>query len=310
MDVDRKERPSPEGDELVPLSRIVKDSGLPRYRVLLALGEAGDRLRVYPWRDSQGREDRRTKLYPLAYTLALLRESRGGRETSPEIEADERVPFERVVRDLDWSLPTAKKYLAAARRLVITFPDLKDSRRKLYPLRYTVRVLQREYGRVKARQSRMRDEGAGYWASLAQLKVAESRLRQLSSEASALSKAVRTAFEGLRRRPPEVVEIHTLPDSGLALVHPLLVLVAPLRTVFWRASVPEIPLRGVAPTPEEAVTDLREKLAEKFRQLHAEPSLESDLWELLSDLIRVKRHRRKAGAEVSQDGRGEHVGGR
>ena len=40
---------------------------------------------------------------------------------------------------------------------------------------------------------------------------------------------------------------------------------------------------------------IREKLAEKFRQLQAEPSLESGLWDLLSDLIRVKRPRRQSG---------------
>ena len=298
MDADRKS----EEDELVPLARIVAESGLPRYRVLLAFGESGDRLRVVYGTNYEGREDRRKKFYPLAYTLALLTETRGGeREARPEIEADERVPFERVVAELGLSPNTAKKYLAAARRLVLTFPDPEDSRKKLYPLRYTVKLLQREYGRVKARQSRMNDEGAGYWSALAQLKVAESHLRQLSREATALSKAVRTAFEGLRRRPAEVVEIHTLPDPGLALVHPLLVLVAPLRTVFWRASIPEVPLRGVANTPEDAVRDLREKLAEKFRQLHAQPSAEPDFWQLLSDLIRVKGHRRTSGGEDSHE---------
>ena len=98
-----------------------------------------------------------------------------------------------------------------------------------------------------------------------------------------------------------MVEIHTLPDPGLALVHPLLVLVAPLRTVFWRASIPEVPLRGVANTPEDAVRDLREKLAEKFRQLHAQPSLEPDLWQLLSDLIRSRRHRGPSGGEDNHE---------
>ena len=213
----------------------------------------------------------------------------GSKEAIAEIEADERVSFERVVKELDWSKPTARKYLAAGRRLVITFPDPKDSRRKLYPLHYTVKLLQREYGRVKARQSRMKDEGAGYWAALAQLKVAESLLRQLSNEASSLSKAVSTAFKSLRRRPPEVVEIHTLSDSGLALVQPLLVLVAPLRTVFWRASVPEVPLRGVGTSPEAAVNDLRMKLAEKYRELQMLPDLNPDLWRLLSDLVRARR---------------------
>lgn len=297
MDDDRQEE-----DELVPLARIVAESGLPRYRVILALGESGDRLRVVYGKDYKGREDRRKKFFPLAYTLALLKEKRAGeREERPEIEADERVAFGKVVAELGWSANTAKKYLAAARRAAITFPDPKDSRKKLYPLRYTVKLLQREYGRVQARQSRMKDEGASYWSALAQLKVAESRLRQLASEATVLSKAVRTAFEGLRRRPPEVVEIQTLSDRGLALVHPLLVLVAPLRTVFWRASIPEVPLRGVANTPEDAVRDLREKLGEKFRQLQAQPFLEPELWQLLSDLIQSRRHRSRSGGEDNHE---------
>ncbi len=294
MDADTKAGTSPEEDERVPLARIVKESGLPESRVRLALGEAGDRLRVYPGKDYEGREDRRKKLYPLSYTLALLQEP-GDREARPDLEADERVPFERVVTELGWSPATAKRYLAQGRRLVHTFPDPADSRKKLYPLRYTVKLLQREQGRVQARRLRSKDEGAGYWAALASLKASAGRLRQIASEASALSKEVRAAFDGLRRRPPLVVEIYTLPDPGLDLVHPLLVLVTPLRSVLWRATLPEIALRGEANTPESAVTDLRGKLAEKFRQLQAEPSLEPDLWRLLSGLIRVRRPRRKSG---------------
>jgi hypothetical protein len=56
------------------------------------------------------------------------------------------------------------------------------------------------------------------------------------------------------------IEIYALPDPGLALLYPLTVPVAPLRLGYWRATVPEIPLRGEAKTPEEAVADLRVKL--------------------------------------------------
>lgn len=304
MDADRKLRPSPEEDELVPLARIVKESGWPTSRVRLALGEAGDRLRIYHGEDSRGREDRRKKLYPLAYTLSLLRE-KSEREIRPEIEEDERVTFDRVVAELGWTRNTARHYLAEARRLVFTFPDPEDSRKKFYPLRYTVKLLQREHGRVRARRLRRKDEGAGYWAALATLKVAAGRLRQLSTEASALSKEVRAAFEGLRKRPPLVVEIHTLPDPGLALVHSLMVLVGPLRKAFWRAAVPEISLQGVGSTPEGAVTDLREKLAEKYRQLQLQPSLEPDLWQHLSELVRPKRPRRKPAGDGSHEVNGD-----
>lgn len=241
----------PLNDELVSLARVIEESGLPAFRVRLLLGEAGDRLRIFPGMD-RGREDRRTKLYPLAYTLALLRE-RGGheREIRPEVEADERVPFDRILTELGWTANTAKRYLASARRLIYTFPDPADNRKKLYPLQYTVKLLHREHGRVQARRLRMKDEGAGYWAGLASLKVASGRLRQISIEVSALSREVRAAFDGLRKRPPLVVEIYTLPDPGLALVQSLTVLVAPLRTVFWRAAIPEISLQGVGSRPEK-----------------------------------------------------------
>ena len=77
------------------------------------------------------------------------------------------------------------------------------------------------------------------------------------------------------------------------MVHPLTVLVAPLRSIYWRATFPEVPLRGEAKTPEEAVVDLRDKLAGLYRQLQEQPSSEPDLWWLLNELIRVRRPRRK-----------------
>ncbi len=213
---------------------------------------------------------------------------------TPQIEADERVPLERVVAELGWATNTVKRYLVAAKRLVHTFPDPQDKRKKLYPLKSTVQLLRREHGRVQARRLRMKDEGAGYWTALANLKVAAGRIRQLSGDIEAVSRELGAVFEGLRRRPPLVVEISTLPDPGLDLVHPLTVLVAPLRLVFWRATVPEIPLRGEAITPEEAVTDLRQNLADKFRQLRLQPALEPVLWQLLNEIIRMRKLRRKS----------------
>ncbi len=238
----------------------------------------------------------------MKYTLALLRGEREDKpEMTPEIEADERVPLERVVAELGWATNTVKRYLLAAKRLVNTFPDPRDNRKKLYPLKTTAKLLRREHGRVQARRSRMKDEGAGYWSSLANLKVAAGRLRQLAREVAAVSGELGAAFESLRRRPPLVVEIHTLPDPGLDLVHPLTVLVSPLRLVYWKATVPEIPLRGEANTPEEAVIHLREMLADKFRQLQLETSLEPELWRLLNEFVRVRRLRRKSEKEASHE---------
>jgi hypothetical protein len=289
----REESSPPMDDELVPLARVVKESGLPGFRVRLLLGEAGDRLRVYPGKDFRGREDRRTKVYPLSYTLDLLRDHGGERKMRPETEADELVPLDRILRELGWTPNTAKRYLLAAKRLLHTFPDPADNRKKLYPLEHTVSVLRRVHGRVQARRLRMKDEGAGYWTALANLKVAAGRLRKLSIEVSAVSKEVRAAFEGLRRRPPAVVEIYTLPDPDLDLVHPLTVLISPLRQILWRATVPEVPLRGVGSTPEEAVNNLREVLVATFRESRLQPSAETALPQLLSEVIRVRRTRRK-----------------
>lgn len=167
------------------------------------------------------------------------------RERTPEIEEDERVPLERVIAELGWARATVMRYLAAARRLVQTFPDPQDKRKKLYPLKTTAKLLRREHGRVQARRMRGRDEAAGYWSALASLKVATGRLQELSREVAAVSGDVKAAFEGLRRRPPLVVEIRALPDPGLDLVRPLTVLVSPLRLTLWKATVPELlPLRG------------------------------------------------------------------
>ncbi len=277
---------------------------MPAFRVRLALGEAGERVRVFHRRGLQGREDRRTRFYPLSYTLALLREPRGEeREMPAEIEADERVKLEKVAAELGWATNTVKRYLLAAKRLVHTFPDPEDNRKKLYPLRYTARLLRREHARVQARRLRMKDEGAGFWLALASLKVANRRLRHLSADLAAVSRELAAAFEGLRRMPLSVVEIYTLPDPGLELVYPLTVLVAPLRLMYWRATVPEIPLRGEGKRPEEAVLDLRQKLAEKFRQLQEEPepSSEPDLCQLLNDFIQVRRRRRNSNEEESHE---------
>ena len=275
------------------------------FHVRLALGEAGELVRVFPGIDPEGRENRKTKRYPLKYTLALLRSGRDKREMTPEIEADERVSLERLVAELGWATNTVKRYLMAAKRLVQTFPDPKDQRKKLYPLRYTVKLLRREHGRLQARRLRMKDEGAGYWMGLASLKVTARRLRQLSSDAAAISRELAAAFEGLRRTPRMVVEIYTLPDPGLELNYPLSVIVGPLRLMFWRATVPEIPLRGEAKTPEEAVADLRDKLATRFHQLQEQPSSQPDLWRILNEVIRVRKSRRKVEKEERHEVAGD-----
>jgi hypothetical protein len=256
------------------------------HRARLSLEQAGDRLRVYAGKDSNGRVHHRTKVYPLKYTLKLLQDmSASDIVIPPGVEKDQLVSFDRVVEELGWARNTARHYLAQARRLIHTVPDPKDNRKNLYPLRHTAKALRRQHNKAQARRRQMKDEGAGYWVALANLKAASSRLKQLSIEASALSMEVRSAFEGLRRKPPITVDIYTLPDPGLALIQPLSVLVAPLRRTYWRAAIPEIPLRGVGTTPENAVADLRKNLAEKYHEIHADGSCASELWKPLCDMI-------------------------
>ena len=211
---------------------------------------------------------------------------------------DELVPLGRIEKELGWTTNTVRRYLASTSRLVDVVLDPQDNRKKLYPLQHTVEVLRREHCRIQARRERSKDEGGGYWTALARLKVAAGQLRHLSGDLAEAASDLAATFAALRRRPPLVVEITSLLDPGLDLLHPLTVIVAPLRLVFWRATLPDIPLRGEASLPEEAIADLKSKLAERFRQLREAPSSEPDLWQMLSEYIRVKRPRRKHGTEL------------
>ena len=73
---------------------------------------------------------------------------------------------------------------------------------------------------------------------------------------------------------------------------PLSATVATLRKKFWRASIPEIPIKGEAQDPDEAVLDLRVKLVQTFRLLDEDPTADPTLRETLSRIIRKRRHRR------------------
>ena len=156
-------RIQPDDDELVPLDRIVEESGIVLYRVRRCLGQAGDRLRVYPGVEPDGRVKHRTKLYPLKYTLKLLQEmSASATVLPPEVEEDQLVSFDRVVEELGWVRNTARHYLAQARRFVHAVPDPKDNRKNLYPLRHTVKVLQRQHDKAQARRRSSGRQGSGH----------------------------------------------------------------------------------------------------------------------------------------------------
>src|SRR3954454_2218311 len=116
-------------DELVPLARIAEELGWPAYKVRLALGKAGKGLR-----EAKATRRSRTNLYPLNFTVRLLREEAQAVSDAPEVESEERVPFERIARELGLSPSTARRYLRSARRAVIMFSDPRDNRKKLYPL--------------------------------------------------------------------------------------------------------------------------------------------------------------------------------
>lgn len=278
-------------DELVPFSRIVKELGWSAYRVRLAMGRAGNELREEKEPRPRRAGGRRSSLYPLAYTLRLLRrEGERSKDIGAEVAAEERVPLERVIEESGWSRKTVRGLLRAARRAVLAFPDPADNRRKLYPLPYTLKVLRREQARVQARRDRSRDPGAGYWLAVAELKVAAARLREVSEALAAASRTVTAAQASLRKKPPAVsMDIRTLPDSGLALSQPLAVLVSPLRLTYWKAVAPEIPLlRGEGQSPEGAVADLRHRLASAYRELQQRTDANPQLWDLLDQIIRVQ----------------------
>jgi len=278
-------------DELVPFARIVEELGWPAYKVRLAMGKAGKELR-------EAKETRRsrTNLYPLAYTVRLLREGAQAESDASEVETEERVPFEQIVRELGSSPNTVRRYLRSAQRAVVVFSDPRDNRKKLYPLAHTLKVLRREETRVQARRDRSREQGAGYWLAVAELKVAAAHLQEISSSLAAAARRVSAAYGALRKKlPTATLEILTLPDSELAIVQPLGVLVSPLRLTYWKAVAPEIALlRGEGVSPEEAVADLRLKLAASYRHLQQEPDANPQLWELLNEIIQVRQRRSKA----------------
>ncbi|HSK76705.1 MAG TPA: hypothetical protein VLQ45_09625 [Thermoanaerobaculia bacterium] len=278
-------------DELVPFTRIVEELGWSPYRVRLAMGKAGNKLKEVQEPRLFKRRGRRRSLYPLAYTVRLLKgEGERGEANDPAVEAEERVPLERIVEESGWSRNSVRLYLRAARRALVVFPDPADNRKKLYPLAHTLKVLRREQARVLARRDRSRDPGAGYWLAVAELKVAAARLRDVSEALAAASRSVTAAHASLRKKPPmAAMEIRTLPDSGLALSQPLAVLVSPLRLTYWKAVAPEIPfLRGEGESPEEAVADLRHRLAAVYRELQQQTDANPQLWDLLDQIIRVQ----------------------
>jgi hypothetical protein len=215
------------------------------------------------------------------------------------VESEERVPFEQIVRELGSSPNTVRRYLRSARRAVVVFSDPGDSRKKLYPLAHTLKVLRREETRVQARRDRSSNPGAGYLLAVAELKVAAAHLQEISSSLTAAARRVSAAHRALRKKPPmATLEIMTLPDSELSLVQPLGVLVSPLRLTYWKAVAPEIALlRGEGLSPEDAVADLLRKLAASYRQLQQEPDANPQLWELLNEIIQVRRRRSKGRPE-------------
>ena len=98
--------------------------------------------------------------------------------------------------------------------------------------------------------------------------------------------------------------IIALPDDGLELLMPLSATVVPLRKKFWRASLSEIPLKGEAHDPDEAVLDLRLKLGLTFRRLDEDPTADPTLHETLSRIIRKRRPRRTL-QEIEREGHAE-----
>ena len=282
-------------DELVPFTRIVEELGWPAYKVRLAMGKAGEKLKAVkePRRYKGG--GRHKSLYPLVHTVELLTEGSRGETVAPEVASEKRVPFEQVVRELGWSPTTVRRYVRSAGRSLIAFTDPADNRKKLYPLTHALKVIRREAVRVQARRDRSRDQGAGYWLALAELKVAASHLRQVSRDLATASRKVTEAHNALRKNPPTIsLVVATLPEPGLALSYALSVLVSPLRLNYWKAVAADIDLlRGEGRNPEQALADLRQKLVAAYRQLQQYPDSNRQLWEVLDEIVRVKRPRSK-----------------
>jgi hypothetical protein len=97
----------------------------------------------------------------------------------------------------------------------------------------------------------------------------------------------RITFE-LREEDGEVdrgTSVYTLPDPTLVLLHPLAVIISPLRKIYWRAYLPEAEVTAQGRTIEEAVRTFRETLLETYVFLGELPNHDPKKWAILDQLI-------------------------
>lgn len=152
-----------------------------------------------------------------------------------------------------------------------------------------VAAIRRHLEKGAERKERAAHEGAAHWNRLARLAVTARVLAQQAQ-------GVRELYHELRRNPPTVsATIATLPDHELVLIHPLSVLISPLRRLLWRASWPEAQLAASGSTHARALFALREGIVQAWLTLAESPEADPERFQVLAATIRRRRERPAAG---------------
>ena len=167
-----------------------------------------------------------------------------------------------------------------------------------------VEAIRRYVKKEQLRRERRTHEAATYWQGL-------GRLRLVGVNLGVASRELKTLYRLLRKNSPTVsAQISTLAEPELALVHPIQVLISPLRHLYWRASLAEVRLTGDGKTYDEALLALRGEILRVYRELREAPEKDPERWNVLDQLIRPRRPRKAwklAGASAPADSGTTHA---
>src|SRR6185295_14797362 len=236
-------------------SEVAQQLGLGYTTVQNYARELGDQL--------QTRRGEKNRLYFSEADVEILRDYRDRPRASGltlgQIAAQLGIPSDRLRRVAD--------------QLKTILPRPDHAKRGFYAPE-AAEILRRQLAR-SARKLEWTNEATGYWRMLAGLRVAAHQLGQISRD-------LKSTFSRLRQNPPSVTAfVYTLPAQDLVLMHPIAVLVSPLRRTYWRASLPEAKLQGVGKTVDDAVVALQVAIVSAFRDRQTSPELRATLHKLV-----------------------------
>ncbi len=152
------------------------------------------------------------------------------------------------------------------------------ARRRLYGPE-AVAAIRRQLAKAESRKRLAAHEGAAHWQRLA-------RLRLCAVQAGRLAGELKAVYGELRRYPPTTsTALGTLPDPQLALVHPIPVLLSPLRSAVWQASWPEAGIAARALSVGEALRKLGLEIVRTWKAMESTPQGDPELGRVLAAVI-------------------------